>query len=427
VSTGSCSVERIDTYEDLCTVGREWQALEVAARANLPFQTWEWSTSWWKYLHEDRSAVRDLMHVCVVRAPTGELIGVAPLMLTERPSFGPLRLRILQYFGADPNITELRSILCFPGRAADCYRAIQAHLAEASGDWDWIAWEGHDVESSAGMGHPLHDIQPSSAYILPLAPTWQEMKHGFRRNIKESLRHCYNSLKRDGRTYQLDVSEDPADIARRLPEFFRLHAARAQLTDTLTHTDVFESPLSQAFLVDVSVRLAERGAAKLFELRVDDRVVATRVGFELANTLYLYYSGWDPAYRHYSVMTTLTAEIIQFAIQRGLQAVHLSTGTDVSKTRWGAQEVRYVSGVQLSARPSSRATYALYQTALRPGVARRVRALLPLQLIRKSHTSRRPRPTPLVPPPAGLQLVLVVWSRLMCIYCSSNGRRVSGR
>jgi CelD/BcsL family acetyltransferase involved in cellulose biosynthesis len=238
------------------------------------------------------------------------------------------------------------------------------------------------------MADRLQDFQATSAYILPLAPSWSEMKRGLKRNIKESLRHCYNSLKRDGLTYALDVAEDPADIAAGLPDFFRLHATRAQLQDTLTHADVFETEPSQAFLNDVTMRLAERGVAKLFQLRIDGRVVAARIGFELASSLYLYYSGWEPAYRQYSVMTTLTSEIIQFAIRRGLTSVHLSTGRDVSKTRWGAHEVRYAAGAQLSPRASSRAVYILYQAARRPGVAQKVRALAPAQFVRRSRDSR---------------------------------------
>jgi hypothetical protein len=112
----------------------------------------------------------------------------------------------------------------------------------------------------------------------------------------------------------------------------------------------------------------------------------------MANTLYLYYSGWEPAYGKYSVMTTLHAEIIQHAIARGLSSVHLSTGKDVSKTRWGAHEVSYVSGVQLASRPSSQAKYVAYQASLRLGLARTARAIAPALFIRRSTTGENVHP-----------------------------------
>lgn len=387
VNSGEAYVEEIVTDADLRGLAEEWRALEVAAGTNLPFQTWEWSTSWWTHLHEDGPGVRDLMRVCVVRDESGQVIGIAPLMLTERPGFGPLRVRILQFFGADPNITELRSMLCRPGYTEKFHRAIRLHLASRSKDWDWIAWDGCDTASNAFMSNPLLGVEPKLAYVLPLAATWVEMKRDLKRNIKESLRKCYNSLKRSGLTCELEVHEDPAAIAQCLPDFFRLHTARAQLDTTLGHADVFESAQSVAFLTDVCQRLAKRGVAKVFQLRVDGQVVATRIGFELAGTLYLYYSGWEPAYGQYSVMTTLTAEIIQCAIQRGLGAVHLSTGRDVSKTRWGAREVNYLSGMELSPHSSARALFLMYQAASRLGAGRVARAVAPAKFVRRSAAS----------------------------------------
>jgi len=231
---------------------------------------------------------------------------------------------------------------------------------------------------------PLRDVRQHSAYVLALAPSWPQLKQGLKRNIKESLRKCYNSLKRDGLALQLEFLEEPLDLAQGLPDFFRLHAARAALKGVPVHADVFVSAQSRAFLTDVCLQLAERGVAKLFQLRVAGRVVATRLAFEMANSLYLYYSGWDPDYARYSVMTTLHAEIIQHAIARGLSSVHLSTGKDVSKTRWGAREISYVSGVQLSARVSSRAKYMAYQAGARFGLAQTARAIAPAQFVRRA-------------------------------------------
>src|SRR5713226_1884574 len=238
-NAGNWSVQIIASSEEFLALAPQWQALVLASGTNLPFQTWEWSSSWWTHLREDGAGVRDLLRVCVVRNVAGKVVGIAPLMLTERPSFGPLRLRILQFIGADPNITELKSLICHPDEAQQCYAAIK----------------------------PLLGVQSESAYVLALAPTWHQLKQGFRRNIKESLRHCYNSLKRDGLTFELDVLEEPPDIAVGLQDFFRLHAARAALERAPRHADVFVSPRSRAFLTDVCLRLAERGAAKLFQLR----------------------------------------------------------------------------------------------------------------------------------------------------------------
>ena len=169
-----------------------------------------------------------------------------------------------------------------------------------------------------------------------------------------------------------------------MEEFFRLHANRAARTDTVQHANVFASDEARAFLSDVCRRLAERGVAKLFRLRIDGQVVAVRVGFQLGARLYLYYSGWDSDFSRYSVMTTLLAEIVKYAIGRGTTSINLSTGNDVSKTRWRPQEMVYRSAVQVAPRALARAHYLGFRAVRSVGTGRVAREMLPSFLVRRS-------------------------------------------
>lgn len=164
----------------------------------------------------------------------------------------------------------------------------------------------------------------------------------------------------------LDVVTAKAGVARSLGDFFRLHSARAHLDGTTRHSDVFSHPRCRAFLVDVCERFAEHGALRIFRLNVGGGVVATRVGFVLGGTLYLYYSGFDPRYARYGIMTTTVAEAMQYAIGEGLDRVNLSSGKDVSKTRWRPEELAYR---EVTLTPMSSVARAKYEAAL---VAQRV-------------------------------------------------------
>jgi CelD/BcsL family acetyltransferase involved in cellulose biosynthesis len=77
---------------------------------------------------------------------------------------------------------------------------------------------------------------------------------------------------------------------------------------------------------------------KLFELKLDEQPVAYRLGFINGDTLYLYFSAYDPGFSRFSVMTTLVAEMIKWAIGEKLKFVNLSFGRDNSKIRWGPAE-----------------------------------------------------------------------------------------
>ena len=177
--------------------------------------------------------------------------------------------------------------------------------------------------------------------ILQLKGTWEEFKAGLPRNIKESIRKCYNAPKRDGLTFEFNVASQQGDVKPALSAFFELHRARAKMPGSVMHRDNFSLPRNQQFLLEVCERFARRDALRIFQIRHKDRVIATRIGFILGDSLYLYYSGYDPEYKDYSVMTTVVVEAMKYAIAQGFRTLNLSTGRDVSKTRWAPTEVQY--------------------------------------------------------------------------------------
>jgi CelD/BcsL family acetyltransferase involved in cellulose biosynthesis len=313
-------------------------------------------------MREDRPTLRDSLRVrAVYDGPT--LVAVAPLMLSERPAVGPLRARYLQFIGADANMTELRAILALPEHARDAHHSVCEDLRREDG-WDWMRWSGlRPGTADAVMPHLRVEAPSVPAYHLRLAPTWEAFRAGLGRNIKESLRKCYNSLERDGKQPTLRVARTPAEVNASLPRFFELHRARAEASGGVPHNNVFSTGPSRSFLREVCERLARRDMARVFELVVDDGVVASRIGFQFPRELYLYYSGYDPAYGRYSVMTTCLAESIRYAIAQRLDHVNLSTGTDVSKTRWGPERVVYGEGVQFAPGPRSRLAYEAMRCA----------------------------------------------------------------
>jgi CelD/BcsL family acetyltransferase involved in cellulose biosynthesis len=362
-------VEELPRIDDAEALRAEWQALEERAENTLPFRTAVWTLAWWAHLRRDRFALRDRLSLYALRTEAGELVGVAPLMLTESPGAGPLRTRCLQFIGADPNITELRGPLFDPLHEAACFRALQTAVAERVDRRDWMAWSGVPVHQAPLLDPAITWELNTPYYVLELHGDLERFRSGLPRNIKESLRKCYNSLRRDGLEHDLEVVKERADVKNALGDFFRLHAARASLRGGVPHPDVFASAASRAFLQDVCNRFAERGELRIFRLRVKERVVATRVGFVLGGSLYLYYSGYDGAFSKHSVMTTTVFEAISYAFGQGLRSVNLSTGNDVSKTRWRPLEVVERAGVAEAGHLRARLAQSAYRAAA--SVARR--------------------------------------------------------
>lgn len=361
-------VERIADEDALAALVPEWEALHGDISPRTPFSSPHWNVLWWKHLSERRLFVADELFVHAIRSEDGRLIAVAPMVLTRRPGRGPGSLRALQFFGVDANVTELRGPVCRAEHEAVVFEVLRNLAYAHEGEWDWVHWRGlrggEGVWSAVDPSR-LAAVDTIPDYYLELPASWEEFRAGLSRNIKESLRKCYNSLKRDGHTFEFRVVESESETPAAMRTFFELHAARAALSGTVTHADVFSTPRARTFLERFSEDSARRGTLRVFQLVIDGRVVASRVGFALGDELYLYFSGYDPAWGRYSVMTTAVAESIRFAIAQRFRVVNLSPGADVSKLRWGPREVRFSQAVEISRNPRSRFAFEAYMAVVK--------------------------------------------------------------
>jgi CelD/BcsL family acetyltransferase involved in cellulose biosynthesis len=364
-------VERLPGAEAFPTLRQAWDELDARLSPRTPFTSPLWNELWWKHYRADRLLLRDELFLHVVRDGRSRLVGVAPMMLTQRPSAGPVRARVLQCFGTDVNVTELRGLACRPEDQLDVQRALSQHFARVPAGWDWIDWGGFRDDgttcqelSDAGL---IGFERAVPSYHLVLPPTWDDFRAGLSRNIKESLRKCYNSLKRAGHTFTFRAVSQPAQVPQALATFFRLHAQRGQASGGVKHSNVFRATYDRAFISEYAAEMAQQGKLHVFQLEIAGEVVATRMGFRLGDELYLYYSGYDTRWAKYSVMTTVVAEAIKWAIGEGLRIVNLSTGQDVSKLRWGPQEVLHRSALEISPGKRSQLAYRAYQDILRLG------------------------------------------------------------
>ena len=362
----SLRIECITTQPELEQLETEWRALEPRILP-VPFTSYDWNIAWWKHMHSARKAVCDSLFVITLRDTENQLRGVAPLMITHRPAVGPLRLAQLQFFGADQNITEMRGLAAPVEDAPWLYAELIEYLRTQK-QWDWMKLTGLPAATLAK--EVVEKIYPATRwtrelfnFYLVLQPTWEEFKSGLSRNIKESLRKCANAPKRDGLNFTFNVARTMDEARPALDEFFRLHAARSQLTDTISHPNVFAEPNARDFLIEVCDRYVARDALRIFQLRSADRVIATRIGLVSGESVYFYYSGYDTEFSKYSVMTTAVAEGIKYCIESGFKTINLSTGRDVSKERWSPAETLYLEAELNAPAISSIAKYRAFRFA----------------------------------------------------------------
>lgn len=358
-------IERIADVAELESLTLEWEVLDARSAPRTPFTSPLWNVLWWRHFSEQRAWVRDEFFVHVVRDERGGLVAVAPLMRTRRPATGPLQVREVQFFGADPNVTEVRGVVCRPEHRGKVMRTLLAHFLKHTREWDRLQWCGLQAGESLEGGDMPIVYREVPDYYLRLPASWQELKSGLSRNAKEALRKCYNSLKSGGHEFTFRAVSRPQDVGAALDRFFELHAARARVNCSVPHANVFATARSREFLTEYAQRMAERDQLRVFQLEVDGSVVATRIGFVLGEEVYLYYSGYCPEWGKYSVATTVVAESIKWALERQFKIVNLSTGNDRSKVRWKPTEIVFFDCVLRSPRRFGRLVASDYLDKLR--------------------------------------------------------------
>jgi len=344
----------------------DWMALERTLSPRTPFTSPYWHEAWWSHLRRNTWDVRDDLAVQTVRNQDGELIAVAPFMLTRRPGFGVLQIAELQALGADPNVTEMRGVICAQKDVGAVLPALREHFKSAYPRATWVTWynvpwpEEADGHAAPAGIEPQRFIwqRPQPSYVVDMAGTWKAFESGLPKRVRKKMRNCYNQLERAKHALALSIAAGPEDVSHALQRFYD----RADQRSQIRHANPFAGEDMRTFFNDFAAQSAARGEIKVFELRVDGAYAASRIGFALGDELYLYHSGNLPEWDKFSIMTTLLAEIFKWAIEHGFKLVNLSTGLDRSKTRWAPRELMHVDAVEIM---PGRVNSALYKSYMR--------------------------------------------------------------
>jgi CelD/BcsL family acetyltransferase involved in cellulose biosynthesis len=343
------TVQRLSHAGELAELRSEWMTLDQSLSPRTPFTSPLWHELWWNHFQRNSLLARDEFLVLALRDSEGHLAAVAPMMRTRRPSFGPIQLREVQFFGADPNMTELRGPICRPADQAEVVHTLKKYFGSVDGLWHWIRWQGvrrdlPDVRDALESSTRFRWTRAVPDYVLKLPSDWPAFERQFSRRVRKKLRSCYRLLANDNHIIDFRVKHRPEDAPSAVDTFFNLHKSRTQVR----YFDVFSSPAARAFFSEYAVAMASRDQLRIFQLAFDDTVVATRLGFAFGDELYLYHAGNDPDWDKYSIMTTLLAEIMKWAISENVGLLNLSTGNDRSKTRWNPIEIVYEDGIEVA-------------------------------------------------------------------------------
>ena len=317
----------------------EWNRLLQRSRANVFFLTYEWQTTWWEAL-----GTGDLWIVAFRTPDTDELVGIAPLYLTERTSGFNAGKQVFTLVGCI-EVSDYLDLIMAQGWEADVYAEFLTwlHSAEAPA-WDVVDLCNLPEVSltytvlpplAESAGHTVvvkqEDVAPQFALPLHYETYLQEQvdkkqRHEIRRKQRRAEREAEIGFYIVGKEQSLEAEVD---------DFVALQ--RASREDKAE----FMTPPMRRFFGAVARRMLDAGYLRLCFLTINGEKAASLYAFEFDRKFLLYNSGYDPdAHAQLSPGWVILAYSIQYAIAAGCRVFDFMQGDEEYKYRFGSQDYK---------------------------------------------------------------------------------------
>jgi CelD/BcsL family acetyltransferase involved in cellulose biosynthesis len=367
----------VTTLTSLRALRAEWEALLERDPGATVFQRFDWTEAWYECFGRGKT-----LHVLAVRDGAGRLVGLVPTSVAQLTTGAP---RVQNLLGWPIRLTEYVDGISEPGLAPKVNEAILERLDRDPSAWDLLVLPLVPADRPlAGLG----EVARRRGYSVlrreysrtrgALPESCEALYRSLPKSMKDNVNNYVNRLRRDGHEERLAVVEGGGlELDRALDQFLRLHHLRAKSSVGPAHRDRFSAPDGRAFLRNVAHRLSGSGVFRAMFLHVDGLPVAAQLCLIDRRQLYLYYSGFDPAWARYGVMTVLTRRCLEWGIEQGCLEVDMMIGSEYDKRRWGLHTEPVVNLVLANRRARSRMALAGLQ------IGRDA-----LQLVRRLRSSR---------------------------------------
>lgn len=316
----------------------EWNALVERSETNTIFQTFEWHASWWRTFGDNARLL-----VLLVEAGN-ELIGIAPLMVSEQRVLGQKR-QIVQFIGAPVESDYCDFIV--DRRQPEALPLLLRWLVENDQQWDLLHFS--DIPNTSTTLRVLPEFFGQRSYLTDVRVLYEAPTHIFSDPIedqklvkKKSLQRHYNYFRRNG---QLEFRNCATveEIMGYLESFFQQHIQRWSLTDTPSQ---FLDRRQRIFYKELVQALASSGWLLFSVVLFNQTPIAFHCGFEYGNRIIWYKPTFNIDYLKHSPGEVLLKYLLEYALERNAAEFDFTIGEEAFKYRF-ANHVRlnYAVGV----------------------------------------------------------------------------------
>jgi CelD/BcsL family acetyltransferase involved in cellulose biosynthesis len=326
-------VDGISDFDSFVKAKPAWDQLVEKISIGHPFLTHDWIRSWW----ESFGVKRALKILMVSHA--GELIGIAPLMISRTKIYGiPVR-----ELGSISNDHTPRFDFIISSEPASVMEAMWLHLWERRREWDVMklcqlesgsATLEHLAGLAAGHSCRLETWPSTDSPYLSLNGSFEDHLAKLPRGLRANLRRRMKRLEEIGpvefeQVFSETSSKTTIDDA--LTDAFRMEAGTWKGeagTAIACHQEL------SRFYSSVVHRAARQGTLYLTFLRLNGQRIAFDLSLIYQRRLFKLKPGYLQRYHACSPGQELTTMTIRDAFARGLSEVDFLGSADEWKLAW---------------------------------------------------------------------------------------------
>ena len=330
-------IATIRTLPELISLEKEWNDLLANSASHVPFLRHEYITTWWQGMGGGEWSHGELF-VVTARQEMGELVGIAPLFLTDNRDGEPAlmllgSIEISDYLDIIARLEDLPAFL----------EALLEHLAseQASGchllDW-YNLLEGSPTlpalqAAAKKLGWKYSQQLLQHCPYIPLPGDWEKYLCSIDKKQRHEIRR---KMRRAGEYYlplRWYIVQDGAVLDQETDDFLKLMANdrdKAKFLTPAMHTQM-HSIVQAAF---------NAGWLQLAFIEVNGEKAAAYLNFDYMNHIWVYNSGLDFRFSELSLGWVLLGHLLEWANEHKREYFDFMRGDEQYKYRFGAIDRR---------------------------------------------------------------------------------------
>ena len=330
-------IETIHDLSELISLEKEWNDLLAVSASHVPFLRHEYITAWWQGLGGGEWEKGELF-VVTARQEQGQLVGIAPLFLTDNREDEPAlmllgSIEISDYLDVIARTEDLPAFL----EALLSYLSNQQVPGTALLDLYNFLDDSPTIPAmqaaSEKMGWNSTMLPLQHCPYIPLPGDWEKYLCG----IDKKQRHEIRRKMRRADEYYLPLNwylvQDGDRLEQETDEFLKLMANDPDKAKFLT-------PAMRTQLHSIVRTAYMAGWLQLAFIEINGEKAAAYLNFDYLNHIWVYNSGLDFRFGELSLGWVLLAHLLEWANEHGRQSFDFMRGDEQYKYRFGAIDRR---------------------------------------------------------------------------------------